>query len=240
MRKGVLDPKLNAFAWRSIARIAHRACSAMAVPGRTWRVREQAGRRRSTHIAERDAHIAQEPAAFRAEHRRIRKTPLELVIVQRQEFNKIRPARSLRRCCFISCPRARSGSTDRQPGIHRNQKCECQSRAGVLPGSGLSVQSSGKMQRRASSSNGARIASVGHAAMQRVQLPQRFFSGGSGSISTVVMISLRRIQLPSFRLMRFVCLPMKPRPDRCARSRSSKGPVSTYQRKRAPIRRQGA
>ena len=90
------------------------------------------------------------------------------------------------------------------------------------------------MQRRASSWNGAVMAAVGQAAMQRVQEPQRFFSGASGSSSSVVMISERKIQLPSWRLMRLVCLPMNPSPARCARSRSSSGPVSTYHSERVP------
>ena len=48
------------------------------------------------------------------------------------------------------------------------------------------------MQRRASSWKGAVMAAVGQAAMQRVQEPQWFFSGGSGSSSRVVMISDRK------------------------------------------------
>ena len=88
------------------------------------------------------------------------------------------------------------------------------------------------MQRRASSWKGAVIACVGQAVMQRVQEPHRFFSAASGSSSSVVMISARKNQLPSRRLIRFVCLPAKPSPARCARSRSSNGPVSTYQSER--------
>ncbi len=52
------------------------------------------------------------------------------------------------------------------------------------------------MQRRASSWNGAGMALVGQAVMQRVQWPQWFFSSASGSSSSVVMISERKIQLP--------------------------------------------
>src|SRR5829696_9006869 len=84
------------------------------------------------------------------------------------------------------------------------------------------------MQRRASSWNGATIAAVGQAVKQRVQEPHRFFSGGSGSSSRVVKISDRKIQLPSFRLIKLVCLPTKPKPERWAKSRSKIGPVSTY------------
>src|SRR5260221_177435 len=73
------------------------------------------------------------------------------------------------------------------------------------------------------------MACVGHAVMQRVQEPQWFLSGASGSSSSVVMISPRKIQLPRRRLMSLVCVPTNPIPARCARSRSSNGPVSTYQ-----------
>ena len=59
------------------------------------------------------------------------------------------------------------------------------------------------MHFRASSSNGAVMAFVGQAAMQRVHLPQWFRSGASGSSSSVVRISARKIQLPSLRLMMF-------------------------------------
>src|SRR5262249_3465843 len=86
-----------------------------------------------------------------------------------------------------------------------------------------------EIQRRASNWKGLVIALVGQAVIQRLQEPHRFFSALSGDNSNVVMISLRKIQFPNFRLIRLVCLPTKPSPDRWARSRSNNGPVSTYQ-----------
>ena len=76
------------------------------------------------------------------------------------------------------------------------------------------------------------MAAVGQASRQRRQEPQWFFSGASGGSSSVVMISARKNQLPSLRLIRLVCLPMNPSPARCAKSRSSNGPVSTYHSER--------
>jgi hypothetical protein len=69
-----------------------------------------------------------------------------------------------------------------------------------------------EMQRRASSWYGAVIAPVGQAGMQALQLPQRSFAGVSTGNGRSVNSSPSMKSEPARSLIRFVCLPIQPRP----------------------------
>src|ERR1700686_1238093 len=74
---------------------------------------------------------------------------------------------------------------------------------------------------------GARIASVGQASMQRVQVPHRSGAGMSGASSRDVRITPKKNHEPLFLLMMQVFLPIQPTPAYFAKTRSTIGPVST-------------
>ena len=72
-----------------------------------------------------------------------------------------------------------------------------------------------EMQRRESTcqpSDEGTMACVGHASMQRVQVPQRSGGGAPGSRSSDVTISPRKNHDPSGSLIRQVFLPIQPKP----------------------------
>src|SRR6266436_1780357 len=71
------------------------------------------------------------------------------------------------------------------------------------------------------------IAVVGHASMQRVQVPQRSGGGEAGEISSETRSSPRKNHEPISWLIRQVFFPIQPSPARLAYARSSSGAVST-------------
>ena len=88
-----------------------------------------------------------------------------------------------------------------------------------------------EMQSRESRRFGSIIASVGHASMQRVQVPQLPRSGAvSDSKSILMSTSARKYQEPERQWMRLVFLPIQPIPAFCAYSLSMMGAVSTQTR----------
>ena len=125
-------------------------------------------------ISQRHADIAQKPAPFRPQHRRAGKTRFETGIVELQQLNQIRRGQILgARAASSNFLRAQNDSTDTRRDNRRSRRCDCRWPGAVRREWSLSVQSSDrKCSWRASSWNGAVMALVGQAVMQRVQLPQ--------------------------------------------------------------------
>jgi hypothetical protein len=70
------------------------------------------------------------------------------------------------------------------------------------------------------------MAWVGHTSMHALQVPQWFFTGASIGNGKSVNISPKKNQEPAWRLIRFVCLPIHPRPAFYANGFSNTGALS--------------
>jgi len=81
-----------------------------------------------------------------------------------------------------------------------------------------------EMQRRASTTNGSRMAWVGQASMQARQVPHRSVMGLSGSNSTLVTMQDKKKNEPCCGCITRLCLPRHPNPARTAHVLSSTGP----------------
>src|SRR5690606_29954697 len=82
-----------------------------------------------------------------------------------------------------------------------------------------------------STTYGAIMASVGHASIQRLQLPQCSVTVGlSYSNTKSKMSSATKKNEPTFLLIKLVFLPIQPNPDFCAHALSKTGAESTKTR----------